>query len=430
VKIIVIFDNFGPYHFARLQAAARVCELMAVEVAASSAEYAWDRRNPSGGEPAGNGESAGARKLRFVTLLEQGTSREVQQPELVRKLNLALDDFRPQVVFVPGWSCRAALAALAWCGRRQVPAVSMSESTAGDASRVWWKEQVKRKLLGLCSAALVGGTPHKDYVVQLGVPADRVFAGYDAVDNAFFSTREGEIRTQEVESRTKHGLPEKYFLASNRFIGKKNLPRLIKAYARYRELSRLPKLQNPEKPPWDLVLLGDGALRSELCHLISKLSLQHCVHLPGFKQYPDLPAYYGLAGAFIHASTSEQWGLVVNEAMASGLPVLVSNRCGCAPDLVQAGVNGFTFDPHDVEQMAQLMLRIGCMDQRAGSGAVGAGQGDSLREMGCASRKIISAWGPERFAQGVTAAAECALGVGPVEPTWLQRMILKVLLWK
>jgi 1,2-diacylglycerol 3-alpha-glucosyltransferase len=59
----------------------------------------------------------------------------------------------------------------------------------------------------------------------------------------------------------------------------------------------------------------------------------------------------GLASAFIQASTTEQWGLVVNEAMASGLPVLVSERCGCAPDLVKNGVNGYTFDPYDIKEI-------------------------------------------------------------------------------
>ena len=121
---------------------------------------------------------------------------------------------------------------------------------------------------------------------------------------------------------------------------------------------RASELCPPPSAPWSLVLLGDGPLKSDLCRLISDLRLDACVHLPGFKQYHELPVYYGLASAFVHASTTEQWGLVVNEAMASGLPVLVSNRCGCAQDLVKEGVNGFTFDPCNVEQLAQLMLKF------------------------------------------------------------------------
>src|ERR1035441_8598070 len=144
--------------------------------------------------------------------------------------------------------------------------------------------------------------------------------------------------------------------------------------------------------PWSLVLLGDGPLRSALNSQLSTLNLHSHVLLPGFKQYPDLPVYYGLASAFIHASTTEQWGLVVNEAMASGLPVLVSNRCGCATDLVQEGKNGFTFDPCNVEQLAQLMAKISAF------------QLSSLLAFGDASRQIISNWGPERFAHGLKEA--------------------------
>ncbi len=94
----------------------------------------------------------------------------------------------------------------------------------------------------------------------------------------------------------------------------------------------MPSIANwpPNPEMWDLVLLGDGPLKPTLLKLISSLGLESCVHLPGFKQYDELPVYLGLAETFIHASTTEQWGLVVNEAMASGLPVLVSNRCGCA----------------------------------------------------------------------------------------------------
>ena len=114
---------------------------------------------------------------------------------------------------------------------------------------------------------------------------------------------------------------------------------------------------------WHLVLLGDGELRGELERRIALPDLAGAVILRGFRQYDELPAFYGLARAFVHASTTEQWGLVVNEAMAAGLPVLVSARCGCAQDLVRNGVNGFTFDPYDVEELAGLMQRVAAMTE-------------------------------------------------------------------
>ena len=139
---------------------------------------------------------------------------------------------------------------------------------------------------------------------------------------------------------------------------------------------------------------GDGGLCPALESRISALGLATSVLLPGFKQYPDLPAYYGLAGAFIHPSRTEPWGLVVNEAMASGLPVLVSNRCGCARELVSHGDNGFQFDPTDVAAAAGYMMQIAHDHQQR------------LAAMGQASRNRIGQWGPDRFARGLRDAAE------------------------
>ena len=144
------------------------------------------------------------------------------------------------------------------------------------------------------------------------------------------------------------------------------------------------------------MIVGEGEERPAIEGMIREKDLGGMVHLVGPKPYQELHSYYGLAEAFIHASTTEQWGLVVNEAMASGLPVLVSNRCGCAADLVKEGVNGFTFDPTDEEQIAGLLGKIS-RDPEGG------------RAMGVRSREIIACWSPSRFAQGITAAVRVAL---------------------
>ena len=398
MKVVVIFHRLGPYHAARLAAVAARMELTAVELASETREYAWDAVDA--------GEL-----FRRVTLFPEGDSRAAGAAEVRRRLKAALDAAQPQVVVVPGWSDAGALAALEWCGRHGVPVVVMSESTAWDERRAGWKEWVKRQLVGLCSAGLAGGTAHADYLAQLGLPPERISLGYDAVDNNYFAKGVEKVRGQRPEVRGRLGFPEKYFMASARFIEKKNLHRLIEAYAGYRGKAESRK-QKTEI--WDLVLLGDGPLRGSLSRQIETLNLHRFVHLPGFKQYPELPAYYGLASAFIHASTTEQWGLVVNEAMASDLPVLVSNRCGCAADLVKDGENGFTFDPFDVEALASLMLKISEVNF-------------PISKFGAASLAIISNWGPERFATGLSGAVKQALAVGARKPTWLQRGLMQAL---
>jgi len=392
-RVAIIFDNFGPYHLARLRAAATTCDLLALEVAGRSATYAWDNAADSGA-------------FRRETLLAAGTSADVPRGEIARRLQAALDRFRPIVVVVPGWATPAAWAALEWCARRGVAAVCLSESTAWDEPPAAWKQFLKRRLVRRFAAALVGGRHHVDYLAQLGFAPERIAFGYDAVDNAYFTEGTDAVRANSGEARRRLALPEHFFLASARFVPKKNLDRLIEAFAQYRARAGASS--------WSLVLLGDGELRPALEHQRDALGLRDHILMPGFRQYGELPAYYALAGAFIHPSTVEPWGLVVNEAAASGLPLIVSNRCGCAPELVHDGVNGFTFDPLDPAALTAALEKIAAPDfPRAAFAA--------------ASREIVAPWGPERFARGLAQAVETALAHPVPAPGVLDRALLAIL---
>ena len=285
------------------------------------------------------------------------------------------------------------------CAAR-IPIVVMSESSRQDEPRSWWKEAIKRRIVGLYSAALVGGQRHVEYLVELGMPRERIFTGYDVVDNDYFARRTAKIRDSRFEIRKKYVLPENYFLASARFVEKKNLPKLIQAYAEYRQQSFVFAKTTADKEiatnvPWDLVLLGDGPLRETLNSQLSTLNLNEHVHLPGFKPYDELPAYYALANAFVHASTTEQWGLVVNEAIASGLPVIVSDRCGCAPELING--NGFTFDPTNEHELSARLLEMASLSD------------DERKHLGENSYRIAANFAPERFGEGLERAASVAM---------------------
>src|SRR5436190_3195141 len=234
------------------------------------------------------------------------------------------------------------------------------------------------------------------------MPRERVFTGYDVVDNEYFRQKTEEVRSQRSEVRQKYALTENYFLASARFVEKKNLPKLIRAYAEYRcgsEVRSQKSEVSNNQAPWDLVVLGDGPLKTDLCRLISDLRLNEHVHLPGFEPYDELPVYYALANAFVHASTTEQWGLVVNEAIASGLPVIVSERCGCVPELVQG--NGFTFNPMDEHELAALLFKMAMLSD------------DERKRLRDASYKIAADFVPERFGKGLEHAARMALKLTP-----------------
>jgi len=389
--VAVVFHHIGPYHHARLNAAADRLPVTGIE---------WSTK----GYDAWGSAEAPARyhKISLFSEAADGHPRNRQRREAFR---WALEQARPDVVAVNGWNNFGSLAAANCCVRRGIPMVVMSESGRQDERRTSWKEGIKRRIVGLYSAALVGGQRHADYLDELGMPRERIFTGYDVVDNEYFRQKADEIRSQRSEVRQKYGLPENYFLASARFVEKKNFPTLIQAYAQYRL-----KSQTGGNATWDLVLLGDGPLRETLNAQLSTLNLSEYMHLPGFKPYDELPVYYGLANAFVHASTTEQWGLVVNEAIASGLPVIVSERCGCAPELVQD--NGFTFDPTNERELAARLLEMASLSD------------EQRRQLGDTSYRIAANFAPERFGEGLERAATVAANdarktVGVMERTLL-----------
>jgi 1,2-diacylglycerol 3-alpha-glucosyltransferase len=350
---------------------------------------------------------------------------EILSPTAMRRTMAAkLDALRPDLVCVSGWGFPASFAALAWATRNRAPVVILSDSNEFDEPRSIVKETVKRRIVALCSAGLAGGTLQADYLAKLGLPRKHIWLGYDVVDNRYFAEKAAEVRSQRSEGpqarkdkrEPRSVLPSlPFFLACSRFEPKKNLLRVIEAYSCYRLLSEKVESGRRKEEIWDLVIVGDGELRWEIESSISRLGVGNTVHLVGAKPYAEMPLYYGLASAFIHASTTEQWGLVVNEALASGLPVLVSNRCGCAPDLVRESVNGFTFDPFNIEQIAQLMLKTSAFNF-------------PLSDFSAASARIIADWDLERFASGLKAAGDKAFQIGSKGISWLDRLLLHTLL--
>jgi len=283
--VAVLFHRIGPYHLARLEAAGTRCGLTAVELSAMDGTYAWSRVD-------------GAPNFARLTLFEEDVDYQ-STLDIRRSVHRALAAAAPAVVAIPGWSHPGALSALLWCLQNRRPAVLMYESGPRDDVRRPGREAAKRQVVRLFSSAVVGGAPHGAYACALGMSPGTVFCGYDVVDNDHFDRGARHVRLADERWRERLGLPRRFFLASSRFVPKKNLIRLIDACANYR--------RRTGAGAWHLVLLGDGELRTAIESRLAELDLAGDVILAGFRQYDELPAWYGLASAFIHASTSEQW---------------------------------------------------------------------------------------------------------------------------
>jgi len=362
-----------------MNALARIQDIdpFSIELASSQKIYPWITERNGLGE-------------RLITLFDR-RYEEVLPRTISRKLVAVLRKLQPQVIAIPGYHQAPLRAAAKWTHTNRGGVILMSETTAWDHPRRWWRELAKRWWLrSRVDAAFVGGMPHRDYFVQLGVDVRRIWDRYDVVDNDYFMEHCEALRKSPIH-RVENGLPERYFLYVGRFAPEKNLRNLLRAYRHYRQI---------EPDGWDLVIVGDGPQRQELHRIVHSGGIPG-VHWPGFKQVEDLPLYYAFAGCFILPSIKEPWGLVVNEAMAAGLPILASKRCGCAADLVRNGSNGFTFNPADAQELTGLMQRMAALSDH------------ERVAMGTASREIISDWTPEVWAEQLCRAVRAAVAIAP-----------------
>lgn len=394
----VSFANFGPYHLARLRALASELNrsggrLTAFETAGTQGLYPW--RTPRDAEP-----------FDWVTLRPNEVLEDISRSTCVEAIWTALDRDVPDVLMTSGYARPECLAMLNWGRAEGRPVVLMSESQAIDHPRVWWKEAVKRRRVRRYASALVGGPRHRDYLESLGMPADRIAMGYNAVDGHAIAEAAERFRRS---SRGRAGLPDSpYFLAVSRFAPEKNLPALVRAFAQYRATVG-------DERPWDLVLCGGGPGESEIAREIDQSGTAAWVHRPGFLQADELSRWYAFASAFVHPSLLEPWGLVVNEAAACGLPLLVSDRAGCVETFIPLdGVEsptGFRIDGNDIGGMAAALRRVAALTEA-----------DRLA-MGGRSSAISKLWGPERFAKGAAESIGKALEARPlVKPRVLTRV--------
>jgi glycosyltransferase involved in cell wall biosynthesis len=201
--------------------------------------------------------------------------------------------------------------------------------------------------------------------------------GY-GVDNDFYLKKKGEIDKKELINDFKSYKTKKHFLYVGRLSEEKNLFTLLKAFNNI--------VSN--KNEWGLILLGSGPLMHDIKDYIIANNLNDTVKIPGFIQQDEIAKYYAFSDVFILPSISEPWGLVVNEAMLYELPVIVSNKCGCVPELVKNGFNGFVFEPNDQKYLKSLMKAF--IDNKY-----------SIDEMGKNSLEIVLKHSPDNIANNI-----------------------------
>jgi glycosyltransferase involved in cell wall biosynthesis len=295
-------------------------------------------------------------------------------------LGRALRRASPEVILCGGYSYAASWRALAWANSHHLPFLLWLESTAYDRrNRYFAVECLKQRFLKQCDGVVVPGRSSQNYVRDFGIPESRIFTAPNAVDNDFFSQRTAALKRREVPPARK--LPSRYFLFVGRLVPEKGVFDLLEAYA---------KLGPDLRAEVSLVFAGSGRAEQDLIAR-SKAIQPGTVLFAGFTQKKELADLYALADMLIFPTHTDTWGLVVNEAMACGLPVICTTVAGCAADLVQDQWNGRLVPPRDVVQLAAAMDALARNPQ--------------LRsDMGAHSRQKIALYSPRAWADGLAVA--------------------------
>jgi glycosyltransferase involved in cell wall biosynthesis len=302
---------------------------------------------------------------------------------LNRGVNSALRRAQPDALLCGGYSYLASWQAALWAKRHSVPIILWSESTALDARRLYAAvEFLKTRFRSLCQAFVAAGKTSRDYLVILGASEGSIFIAPDAVDVQLYSTLALKARQQPDQIRFRHGLPPRYFLCVGRLVKEKGVLDLLAAYARLDESTR---------SQIGLVFVGDGPLRAQLTELAAHVR-PGVVKFCGWVDREQIPEIYASAEALVFPTHSDPWGLVVNEAMACGLPIIASEVAGCVPDLVTNEGNGFIVPPRDAGKLARAMQAIFI-------------QPDLAARMRTCSLERVQHYTPEACAEGLMRAA-------------------------
>jgi glycosyltransferase involved in cell wall biosynthesis len=260
------------------------------------------------------------------------------------KVYQRLCQIEPDEVVIEGYDFQGAWAAWFWAKLRRKPIIMWFESNEHDYKRHAWKELVKQVFVRGCSAGHTYGSSSKRYLVKLGLSADRISTGLAVVDVDLFA--------RGCVSRLPVGA-DRVVLFVGRFVPAKNLLFLISAFSTYVRQQSLSRLR--------LFLIGEGPMENVLRESVKKFGLEERVTFRGFASQSELAGFYRASHFLVLPSTREVWGLVVNEAMASGLPVLVSEPCGCVPDLVNANT-GWVFSPLEESALVRTLDLVDHLD--------------------------------------------------------------------
>jgi len=349
-KYIFLWDRMGDYHRARIHEVTRIAgidKVWAGDLGGADLTYGWESD-----VNAGNYFRLSEKPVEKVGAFEALKSfRRITKKEKISHVCIA-GYGRLAYVLIIIWSVlsgkKILLFAESW-----YPGNNLADRLKGLFLRIF------------THVCFLSGEKARDHFVKrLHYPSKKIITGYSVIDNQHFA-----------HSTTEKGIPQQ-LLCVARFSEEKNLKMLISAF-RKSEIAK----------SWELILVGGGPLKQELVMLTENSS----VRLINWLGYSELPKLYHEASCFILPSIFEPWGLVVNEAMAAGLPIILSDVVGALPDLLNEGKNGWKFGCRNETELVSVLNELSVTNP------------EKLNEMGKKSSENISHFTCHTWAESVTA---------------------------
>lgn len=340
MKVVILHTDFRIYWPARIYALQQVLnknkiELFVVEIAGQGSPYAFSKKQTDYKIDNWN--------ILFPDMKMEDLSMSVVKKAILNKLN----EINPDVVIAGAIAFPSGAISTLWCKRYKKKIIIFDDAKVDDVKRGGFVNFIKSRIYKSVDAVLYPAKEWDETGFYWGFKKEQIFYGVDVVDNNFW---------ENVKSENKYGLNNGFFLSIGRLIPKKNFKFLLQAYKKYIDIVGVEKAS-------ELVIIGDGPDKFVIEDYIKKYSITKVKLLP-FLQQNELAFFYRNCKSFILCSKEDEtWGLVINEAMACGAPVLASNRCGATKSLVVEGKNGFVFSPFNIDDLCNKLLHVHKMNE-------------------------------------------------------------------
>jgi len=382
VKVLIVHNDFRVYWKGRLlflkeYLTEKDIDFYAIELFGKGSPYSFDTYE---------------NKEQWWTCLFPDKSYDEISINLIKETFLSkLDEINPDVVIAGSIVFFAGALGLRWAKNNHKKFIMFDDAKPSQIKRnfvvQWVKDLITRQIDGLW-------LPSKDYDEAYSMFIDKdtlLFYGYNCIDNNLFKFKEN--RSMDFTS----------IICVARLVPIKNIDYLLKAW----------KLIEKRRPNYRLVIIGDGPEFVNLNELTLNMGLKTIVFL-GAVNNSDIPTYFYNSSAFVLPSLSESWGLVVNEAMASGLPLLISNKINAANTLLKEDVNGYGFEPSNVKCIAEKIIKFIDLDI------------EDKRKMSQNSTKIINTMDYENMGKELVSALGRAEKMENKKPGKLASVLINI----